>query len=419
MQRNGFEPLWGDRFSPLGGQIFPLGGDRFSPIKMRQLKSVGETIAVAKDNRTKGDQSQKANALIARQTPAQNLIVTRHNSVNDYAIPLTLNEHRLLAFYMATIDPQNPDTWKVSVPLKDFISAFGLESHRQYKLAEEIKALKRDTEIRLVSEKVNLSVSLFYLAGIVSHCGQTYLQLYGSEAIKYYFNFADGNYTEYRLSSVVAFSTPYQYVLYNILRQNAYIGKLTLSVAELHEYLNIGASTYPQWKDFKKRVLLPTQEKICQFSDIVFTFNRIRGSDLVVFDIRQKKDGWTITQDKNGNRALTENIAVLPSGTAPGLQVCGSHYLRMLGITRKPGKIQQQILLSWEEQKIPDDMIIEAKVISIQNIGKVTIEYVNGILKNTIQSDREYSTAPETDSTAESIAISQRQMRAFLQEGKR
>ncbi|MCL2427524.1 MAG: replication initiation protein [Oscillospiraceae bacterium] len=115
-----------------------------------------------------------------------------------------------------------------------------------------------------------------------------------NDAMPFLFDFKD-NFFSYKLYNALNLKSKNQLRIYEILKQYAYIGWRIISVDELKAQIGIEDYEYPEYKEFKRRVLEPCQKAIDELTDISFTYEPhkkgARGKILQLkFNITTKKD---------------------------------------------------------------------------------------------------------------------------------
>jgi plasmid replication initiation protein len=94
------------------------------------------------------------------------------------------------------------------------------------------------------------------------------------------FYFALEEYTKYKLKNIIQFKHKYSFRIYELLKQyehNKKISERIISISDLRTYLDIGNDEYKVYSDFKKRVLITSQNEINSKTDIRFEFEQIKG----------------------------------------------------------------------------------------------------------------------------------------------
>lgn len=98
-------------------------------------------------------------------------------------------------------------------------------------------------------------------------------------------------FTSYKLANVVKLKSTYAIRIYELLKQYEDLKERTISLENLRYYLD-AMDVYPNYANFKQRVLKPSQKELEQKTDISFEFEEIkigRKVHKIRFIIRSKK----------------------------------------------------------------------------------------------------------------------------------
>lgn len=82
-------------------------------------------------------------------------------------------------------------------------------------------------------------------------------------------------FTSYRLANIVKLKSTYAIRIYELLKQYENLKERTISLENLRYYLD-AMDIYPNYANFKQRVLKPTQKELNQKTDISFDFEEIK-----------------------------------------------------------------------------------------------------------------------------------------------
>lgn len=82
-------------------------------------------------------------------------------------------------------------------------------------------------------------------------------------------------FTSYRLANVVKLKSTYAIRIYELLKQYEDLKERTISLENLRYYLD-AMDVYPNYANFKQRVLKPSQKELNQKTDISFEFEEIK-----------------------------------------------------------------------------------------------------------------------------------------------
>ena len=98
------------------------------------------------------------------------------------------------------------------------------------------------------------------------------------------------NFTEYQLHYLLSLKSAYSIKIYKLLYQYKNIKSRTFKVADIKEQCGL-ADKYPQYKNFKQRIIVPSIAQINELTDLHVTFNEIklgRSVDKIEFHFKLK-----------------------------------------------------------------------------------------------------------------------------------
>lgn len=91
-----------------------------------------------------------------------------------------------------------------------------------------------------------------------------------------YFLQLQDNFTRYHLENILELKSFYAIRIYELLKQYQKIGNRTLTIEKLKKMLNVTEKSYNRYDNFKRRVILKSQEEINKKTDINIEFKEIK-----------------------------------------------------------------------------------------------------------------------------------------------
>jgi hypothetical protein len=193
----------------------------------------------------------------------------------------SLREQRILAAYLARINPLNPETRTIRFTFSEFASLCKIKDVRGMKFSEYRQAAKNILHKTISLRTENGGYEDFVL---FSHCltekessGENYIELSASnEGMQFFFKLKQ--YFTYNLECLLCFKSTNQIRLYEILKENEWLRKFDIGLEELRTLMFIAPQRYKQFKDFNRDVLMVSQ-KIMNSTDkidINFTYTTKR-----------------------------------------------------------------------------------------------------------------------------------------------
>lgn len=202
-------------------------------------------------------------------------VVKSNDFIRRGRFNLSLTEQRIVLYMISKIKPDDSTFDTVVFPIRDFCEVCGIQYQQNLsQLKESIKELadksmwfptgkgKQQTLIRWI-EKPYLDQD----SGVVK------IRL-DRDLMPYLLNIR-GNRTQYELLSILALHSKHSIKLFELLKSYASLGRLTISVDDLRDYLQL-ENNYPLTKDFNKYVLNRATDDITAYTDIEVTYTCIR-----------------------------------------------------------------------------------------------------------------------------------------------
>lgn len=220
---------------------------------------------------------------------ANDLTVVKANSLIEASYRLTLDEMRLLALTVGTMDPKS-EQQIFEFTIDDFIRQF--PDLKRDSVYEQIKiAIKRISE-RWVRTEDNERITEFRWVS-----SRTYFKKEGrfriamTNEVMPYLTQLKGQFTQYQLNHISGFSSFHSIRLYELLTQYKRVGERYISVEDLKKWLQL-EEKYDRYNNLNQRVLTPALEEINEKSDLFIEYEPIKRGRKIVgieFDISYEK----------------------------------------------------------------------------------------------------------------------------------
>lgn len=220
---------------------------------------------------------------------ANDLTVVKANSLIEASYRLTLDEMRLLALTIGTMNPKSEQqVFEFSV--SEFVNQFpDVNADRAY---TQIKsAIERISE-RWVKTEDERHVTKFRWVS-----SQTYFKKEGrfkialTNEIMPYLTQLKGQFTQYQLNHISGFSSVHAIRLYELFTQYKRLGDRYISVEELKKWLQL-EDKYDRYNNLNQWVLLPALSEINEKSDLFVGYEPIKRGRKIIgveFNITYEK----------------------------------------------------------------------------------------------------------------------------------
>ena len=220
---------------------------------------------------------------------ANDLTVVKANSLIEASYRLTLDEMRLLALTIGTMNPKS-DQQVFEFSVSEFVNQFpDVNADRAY---TQIKsAIERISE-RWVKTEDERHVTKFRWVS-----SQTYFKKEGrfkialTNEIMPYLTQLKGQFTQYQLNHISGFSSVHAIRLYELFTQYKRLGDRYISVEELKKWLQL-EDKYERYNNLNQWVLLPALSEINEKSDLFVGYEPIKRGRKIIgveFNITYEK----------------------------------------------------------------------------------------------------------------------------------
>ena len=204
---------------------------------------------------------------------ANDLTVVKANSLIEASYRLTLDEMRLLALTIGTMNPKS-DQQVFEFSVSEFVNQFPeVNADRAY---TQIKsAIERISE-RWVKTEDERHVTKFRWVS-----SQTYFKKEGrfkialTNEIMPYLTQLKGQFTQYQLNHISGFSSVHAIRLYELFTQYKRLGDRYISVEDLKKWLQL-EDKYDRYNNLNQRVLTPALSEINEKSDLFVEYEPIK-----------------------------------------------------------------------------------------------------------------------------------------------
>ena len=220
---------------------------------------------------------------------ANDLTVVKANSLIEASYRLTLDEMRLLALTIGTMNPKS-DQQVFEFSVSEFVNQFPeVNADRAY---TQIKsAIERISE-RWVKTEDERHVTKFRWVS-----SQTYFKKEGrfkialTNEIMPYLTQLKGQFTQYQLNHISGFSSVHAIRLYELFTQYKRLGERYISVEELKKWLQL-EDKYDRYNNLNQWVLIPALSEINEKSDLFVGYEPIKRGRKIIgveFNITHEK----------------------------------------------------------------------------------------------------------------------------------
>lgn len=227
-----------------------------------------------------------------------NLVVVKANSLIEASYRLSIDEIRILALTVGTMDPYSSKQ-EFEFTVADVVREFPeVKIENAYK---QIQVAVKKLYDRSVRTEDNEKVTDFRWVS-----SRTYFKKEGrfrialTNEVMPYLTQLKGQFTRYELRNISGFSSVHSIRIYELITQYKFRGEREVTIDNLKQWLQV-EDKYKQFKDFKKRVLNPAIEEINSKSDLLVSVEELKRGRKVsslAFTVAEKSKIQTVCKPK-------------------------------------------------------------------------------------------------------------------------
>lgn len=217
------------------------------------------------------------------------LVVVKANSLIEASYRLSIDEVRILALTIGTMDPKsNQKVFDFTVA--DFVREFPeISMDNAYKQIQS--AIKRIYDRSVRTEDKNRVTEFRWVSSRTYFKKEGRFRIAMTDEVMPYLTQLKGQFTQYQLKNIAYFNSIHSIRIYELITQYRSVGSREITIDKLKEWLQV-ADNYPRWDNFKNRVLTPAITEINERSDLIVEVEQIkRGRSIhaLHFTIKQKQ----------------------------------------------------------------------------------------------------------------------------------
>ena len=229
-----------------------------------------------------------------RKLPPSSAVVTQSNELVSARYSLPLGEMRLVLTIMSKVQPGDTKLTVYRIPVAEFADFLGVAKGSAY---EEMKKITHSIVTRYVEiREPGALTQTTWMAQAKYSDGTGVVDAQLSEAMIPFLLNLKKNFTQYKLTMLLSFKSQYTLRLYMLLKQkhdhNPYAKEYEFEFDELRKILGVSIEAiprrdkfdkpqaavelYPEYRDFKRRILEVARKELAAKADIGFEYEEIR-----------------------------------------------------------------------------------------------------------------------------------------------
>lgn len=220
---------------------------------------------------------------------ANDLTVVKANSLIEASYRLTLDEMRLLALTIGTMDPKS-EQQIFEFTVADFVRKFPEVSiDNAYKQIQ--MAIKRIYDRSVRTEDSERVTEFRWVSSRTYFKKEGRFRIAMTNEVMPYLTQLKGQFTQYQLNHISGFSSVHSIRLYELLTQYKRVGERYISLDDLKKWLQL-EERYDRYNNLKQWVLTPALAEINDKSDLFIEYEPIKRGRKIVgieFNISYEK----------------------------------------------------------------------------------------------------------------------------------
>ncbi|MFN2705821.1 replication initiation protein, partial [Neisseria gonorrhoeae] len=201
------------------------------------------------------------------------LVVVKANSLIEANYRLSIDEIRILALTIGTMDPKsNQKIFDFTVA--DFVREFPeISQDNAYKQIQA--AIKRIYDRSVKTEDKDRVTEFRWVSSRTYFKKEGRFRIAMTDEVMPYLTQLKGQFTQYQLKHIAYFNSVHSIRIYELITQYRSVGSREITVEKLKEWLQV-ENKYPRFNSLNQRVLEPAITEINEKSDLVVEVEQIK-----------------------------------------------------------------------------------------------------------------------------------------------
>lgn len=237
---------------------------------------------------------------------SSHLMVVKDNRLMEARFSLKLWEMRIFERMISLIDYGDKDFRLCRLYIRDLLNFFTCTGHNNYEMIREAANSLADKKIHVKYQdeeghqrwaKLSIFPTVTMPDEAVRQGEPAYIELAFHQDLKPYLLDLKARFKAYPIANIRALQSIYSIRLFILLKQYEGAKEHTFDLPFLRSLLGIEQNEYPNFNDFKRRVLLRPQKDMLKHCDICFEFTELTEGK------RVKAISFIVRKNKNVNHA--------------------------------------------------------------------------------------------------------------------
>jgi len=197
--------------------------------------------------------------------------IIKHNKLIETSYKLNSREQFFVLYLISQISQADTGFQDYTMHYSEIERIINFDGKRRIANKSEVFSLMdKLNSVPILYEKGNIVGKSVWLQHVEHNKGTDEFTFSLSERLRDYLLQLKEHFTRYSISNIVYLNAN-AIRLYEVLKRYQFLGECEITVDKLKFFLGIEDS-YPKWYEFKRWVLVPSQQQIEKYTDIKFTF---------------------------------------------------------------------------------------------------------------------------------------------------
>ncbi|MCI2256213.1 replication initiation protein [Domibacillus sp. PGB-M46] len=209
---------------------------------------------------------------MAKKKENKALVVQSNDLIEAYyEADLKMSEHKIIRYAASKIKLNDTQFPHYSFEVSEFLAAAGVKGNNYHK---EIEKIADGLSKRRIKVKSKEKIGWFpWFSGIVYEKGTVHIVF--NALIKDLLLQLEERFTNYPFDVIAPLKSSYSVRLFELLKQYEKIGHRTIALEELRLMLGV-TEKYPEYGNFKQRILKHSQKELKEKTNLSFEFEEIK-----------------------------------------------------------------------------------------------------------------------------------------------
>lgn len=200
-------------------------------------------------------------------------IISKSNLLIEANSRLGLIEQKILLCLASNIEPNDKSFKTYTFSIQEFHNLLGLNGSAKYTELSVItkNLLAKVVEIHTGEELIQTS----WLSSAIYNKKKGTIDIRFDPLLKPFLLELSNKFTSYRLGNIIKLKSTYSIRIYELLKQYEKVKERTITLQTLRYYVD-AIDIYPNYANFKQRILSPVQIELNTNTDISFEFKEIK-----------------------------------------------------------------------------------------------------------------------------------------------